>query len=72
MSFMFFFLSHFCSLTFRVGTISTIESLYILTLTDGVVGRYVTVRIPGDGKLLTLCEMEVYGYLGPTGEGLGS
>uniref|UniRef100_A0A671P3Q9 Uncharacterized LOC107699373 n=1 Tax=Sinocyclocheilus anshuiensis TaxID=1608454 RepID=A0A671P3Q9_9TELE len=30
----------------------------------GIEGRYVTVHIPGDGKIVTLCEVEVYGYLG--------
>uniref|UniRef100_A0A672RE99 Fucolectin tachylectin-4 pentraxin-1 domain-containing protein n=1 Tax=Sinocyclocheilus grahami TaxID=75366 RepID=A0A672RE99_SINGR len=30
----------------------------------GIEGRYVTVHIPGNGKVLTLCEVEVYGYLG--------
>ncbi|XP_033958264.1 fucolectin-2-like [Pseudochaenichthys georgianus] len=49
-----------------VGTISTIEALYTLTFTDRVEGRYVTVRIPGEGKVLALCEVEVYGYHAPT------
>ncbi|XP_034089821.1 fucolectin-5-like [Gymnodraco acuticeps] len=53
-----------------VGTISTIEALYTLTFTDRVEGRYVTVHIPGDGKFLTLCEVEVYGYHAPTEENL--
>ncbi|KAI4810556.1 hypothetical protein KUCAC02_013496 [Chaenocephalus aceratus] len=70
MSFKFFFLSHFCSLSFRVHTISTTEALYTLTFTDRVMGRYVTVRIPGDGKVLALCEVEVYGYHAPTEENL--
>ena len=26
-----------------------------------VIGRYVTVFIPGKNKILTLCEVEVYG-----------
>ncbi|XDV19284.1 hypothetical protein PO909_024783 [Leuciscus waleckii] len=30
---------------------------------DGIQGRYVIVHIPGDQKILTLCEVEVYGYL---------
>ncbi|XP_067303746.1 uncharacterized protein [Pseudorasbora parva] len=30
---------------------------------DGMVGRYVNLIIPGDQKILTLCEVEVYGYL---------
>ena len=25
-----------------------------------LLGRYVTINIPGDGKILTLCEVEVY------------
>ncbi|XP_026117595.1 pentraxin fusion protein-like [Carassius auratus] len=29
----------------------------------GTEGRYVIVHIPGGGKILTLCEVEVYGYL---------
>ncbi|XP_034001797.1 fucolectin-4-like [Trematomus bernacchii] len=54
------------------GTISRIDSnnLETLTFTDRVEGRYVTVRIPGDGRVLTLCEVEVYGYHAPTGENL--
>ncbi|XP_032373501.1 fucolectin-5 isoform X4 [Etheostoma spectabile] len=54
------------------GTISRIgrgES-FTLTFTDHVVGRYVTVVVPGLSKILTLCEVEVYGYRAPTGENL--
>ncbi|KAG1937877.1 uncharacterized protein LOC120461218 [Pimephales promelas] len=32
-------------------------------LCNGMVGRYVNVHLPGDQKILTLCEVEVYGYL---------
>ncbi|KAL3059622.1 hypothetical protein OYC64_014261 [Pagothenia borchgrevinki] len=53
-----------------VGTISTIEALYTMTFTHRVEGRYVTVRIPGNGKILTLCEVEVYGYHAPTEDNL--
>ncbi|KAK1896169.1 Fucolectin-1 [Dissostichus eleginoides] len=53
-----------------VGRISTIEALHTMTFTDRVEGRYVTVRILGDGKVLTLCEVEVYGYHAPTEENL--
>ncbi|XP_043972212.1 fucolectin-1-like [Gambusia affinis] len=35
-----------------------------------VEGRYVTIVIPGSDKILTLCEVEVYGYRAPTGENL--
>ncbi|KAL3064838.1 hypothetical protein OYC64_000963 [Pagothenia borchgrevinki] len=54
------------------GTISGMDSnnLETLTFTDRVEGRYVTVRIPGDGRVLALCEVEVYGYHAPTGENL--
>ncbi|XP_073342159.1 uncharacterized protein [Pagrus major] len=41
-----------------------------ITLTSHVEGRYVIVSIPGSGKVLTLCEVEVYGYRAPTGENL--
>ncbi|XP_058637692.1 fucolectin-like [Onychostoma macrolepis] len=30
---------------------------------NGMEGRHVTVHIPGDWKTLSLCEVEVYGYL---------
>ncbi|KAF4115241.1 hypothetical protein G5714_002730 [Onychostoma macrolepis] len=30
---------------------------------DGLVGRYVIIHVPGDWKILALCEVEVYGYL---------
>uniref|UniRef100_A0A3P9Q8X6 Fucolectin tachylectin-4 pentraxin-1 domain-containing protein n=1 Tax=Poecilia reticulata TaxID=8081 RepID=A0A3P9Q8X6_POERE len=33
-----------------------------------VEGRYVTIIISGSEKILTLCEVEVYGYRAPTGE----
>uniref|UniRef100_A0A8C6TRS3 Si:ch211-215k15.4 n=1 Tax=Neogobius melanostomus TaxID=47308 RepID=A0A8C6TRS3_9GOBI len=35
-----------------------------------VEGRYVSVVLPGAGRLLTICEVEVYGYHSPTGENL--
>ncbi|XP_034001582.1 fucolectin-4-like [Trematomus bernacchii] len=49
-----------------VGRISRVEALTTMTFTTRVEGRYVTVRIPGNGKVLTLCEVEVYGYHAPT------
>lgn len=51
------------------GVISTLAAGRSLTLrwTSGVEGRYVTVVLPGTGRQLTLCEVEVYGYLAPTG-----
>ncbi|XP_034001623.1 fucolectin-7-like [Trematomus bernacchii] len=49
-----------------VGVISTVEALATLTFIQSVEGRYVTVRSPGDGKYLSLCEVEVYGYHAPT------
>ncbi|XP_062421540.1 uncharacterized protein si:ch211-215k15.4 [Pungitius pungitius] len=55
-----------------VGTIDRTDqgATITLTLTKHVDGRYVTVVLPGPGKILTLCEVEVYGYLAPTGENL--
>ncbi|KAM8868908.1 uncharacterized protein AB9W97_016516 [Spinachia spinachia] len=55
-----------------VGTIDRTDQgdRITLTVTGHVEGRYVTVVLPGSGKILTLCEVEVYGYLAPTGENL--
>ncbi|XP_063045207.1 fucolectin-4-like [Engraulis encrasicolus] len=52
------------------GVISSIPAGRTLTLrwSNGVNGRYVNVFLPGPQKTLTLCEVEVYGYLTPTGE----
>ncbi|KAI4878300.1 hypothetical protein NFI96_009789, partial [Prochilodus magdalenae] len=35
---------------------------------NGFRGRYVTVVIPGNNRLLTMCEVEVYSYSTPDGE----
>ncbi|XP_074510956.1 uncharacterized protein LOC141779820 [Sebastes fasciatus] len=51
------------------GTVRGAKQLYTLTFTDRVEGRYVSVVLPGRG-VLTLCEVEVYGYRAPTGENL--
>ncbi|XP_035527560.1 uncharacterized protein LOC118335407 [Morone saxatilis] len=55
-----------------VGVISRIPGGRSLkmTFTGLVQGRYVTVALPGSRKILTLCEVEVYGYRAPTGENL--
>ncbi|XP_067093908.1 fucolectin-1-like [Osmerus mordax] len=54
------------------GVIHFIPAGRSLTLRwdKGIEGRYVTVVLPGTGKNLTLCEVEVYGYLAPTGDNL--
>ncbi|XP_067093909.1 fucolectin-1-like [Osmerus mordax] len=54
------------------GVINFIPAGRSLTLrwVKGVEGRYVTVVLPGTGKTLTLCEVEVYGYLAPTRDNL--
>ncbi|XP_074540318.1 uncharacterized protein LOC141801241 [Halichoeres trimaculatus] len=56
----------------KAAVISQISagSSHILTMNDDVVGRYVTIVLPGPDKTLTLCEVEVYGYLAPTGVNL--
>ena len=66
------FIHCFLYLFFRVGVISHIPAGRSLkmTFTRLVEGRYVTVVLPGSGKVLTLCEVEVYGYRAPTGEEL--
>ncbi|XP_027139397.1 fucolectin-1-like [Larimichthys crocea] len=46
------------------------DETFTKTFTDRVEGRYVTLLLPGSGKFLTLCEVEVYGYRAPTGENL--
>ncbi|CAJ1062901.1 uncharacterized protein LOC117822690 [Xyrichtys novacula] len=53
------------------GVISQIPagSSHILPVND-LAGRYVTVVLPGAMRILTLCEVEVYGYRAPTGENL--
>uniref|UniRef100_A0A673HFX1 Fucolectin tachylectin-4 pentraxin-1 domain-containing protein n=1 Tax=Sinocyclocheilus rhinocerous TaxID=307959 RepID=A0A673HFX1_9TELE len=48
----------------RCAVVSTIPSGATANFScGGIEGRYVTVHIPGDLKILTLCEVEVYGDL---------
>ncbi|XP_012777013.3 uncharacterized protein LOC105941118 [Maylandia zebra] len=56
----------------RVAIISSIPagSSHTITFSNRVEGRYVTVLLPGSNRILTLCEVEVYGYHAPTGENL--
>uniref|UniRef100_UPI0037E79A17 uncharacterized protein n=1 Tax=Semicossyphus pulcher TaxID=241346 RepID=UPI0037E79A17 len=56
----------------RVGVISQIPAGRSLKITFNrlVEGRYVVVTLTGPGKILALCEVEVYGYRAPTGENL--
>ncbi|XP_051263506.1 fucolectin-1 [Dicentrarchus labrax] len=55
-----------------VGVISHIPAGRSLKVSFNrlVEGRYVSVVLPGSGRVLTLCEVEVYGYRAPTGENL--
>ncbi|XP_039973392.1 uncharacterized protein si:ch211-215k15.4 [Xiphias gladius] len=55
-----------------VGTISVIArgKSFTVEFPDFVEGRYVTLVLPGSQRILTLCEVEVYGYRAPTGENL--
>ncbi|XP_041650223.1 fucolectin-1-like [Cheilinus undulatus] len=46
------------------------ERFLKIPLTKLVEGRYVTVTLTGHDKILSLCEVEVYGYRAPTGENL--
>ncbi|XP_050960417.1 fucolectin-2-like [Labeo rohita] len=52
------------------GKISSIPGGRSLTFEwkKGISGRYINVVIPGSNRLLTLCEVEVYGYPAPDGE----
>ncbi|XP_029927575.1 fucolectin-5-like [Myripristis murdjan] len=54
------------------GLVSEISlgELFTLNFTSKVEGRYVTVRLEGENQVLTLCEVEVYGYRAVTGENL--
>uniref|UniRef100_A0A3B1JRD0 Si:ch211-215k15.4 n=1 Tax=Astyanax mexicanus TaxID=7994 RepID=A0A3B1JRD0_ASTMX len=54
----------------KAGVISTIPAGKSETYTfdSGISGRYINVFIPGKNRLLTLCEVEVYGYPTPNGE----
>ncbi|XP_013876837.1 uncharacterized protein LOC106526710 [Austrofundulus limnaeus] len=53
-----------------VATISSIPAggSQTIKFSHRVEGRFVVVLIPGSGRVLTLCEVEVYGYPAPTGE----
>ncbi|KAI2644306.1 Fucolectin-6 [Labeo rohita] len=52
------------------GKISSIPDGGSVTfdLKKGISGRYINVVIPGSNRVLTLCEVEVYGYPAPDGE----
>uniref|UniRef100_A0A3P9Q9R8 Si:ch211-215k15.4 n=1 Tax=Poecilia reticulata TaxID=8081 RepID=A0A3P9Q9R8_POERE len=56
----------------RAATIFSIPrgAFKVIDILNRIEGRYVTIVIPGSGKILTLCEVEVYGYRAPTGENL--
>ncbi|XP_034553429.1 uncharacterized protein LOC117822690 [Notolabrus celidotus] len=55
----------------RAGVISEIPAGSSFTLpVNDLAGRYVTVNLPGADRILTLCEVEVYGYRAPTGVNL--
>ncbi|OCT75090.1 hypothetical protein XELAEV_18034080mg [Xenopus laevis] len=43
------------------GTISDVSQATITLYCHGMVGRYLSVVIPGRQEFLTLCEVEVYG-----------
>ncbi|TNN02853.1 hypothetical protein fugu_010340 [Takifugu bimaculatus] len=53
-----------------VTSIPDVELSSTHTFIKGVEGRYVTLSLPGKARILTLCEVEVYGYPAPTGENL--
>ncbi|XP_041650439.1 fucolectin-like [Cheilinus undulatus] len=54
----------------KVATIATIglNESFTHSFHERVEGREVTLELPGDNRLLVLCEVEIYGYRAPTGE----
>uniref|UniRef100_L7N3E3 Fucolectin tachylectin-4 pentraxin-1 domain-containing protein n=1 Tax=Xenopus tropicalis TaxID=8364 RepID=L7N3E3_XENTR len=51
------------------ATITDVSRALITVFCHGMVGRYVSVVIPGRAEYLTLCEVEVYGMETPNLEG---
>lgn len=51
-----------------MSSIPDVGLSYTHTFTTRVEGRYVTLSLPGKTRILTLCEVEVYGYPAPTGD----
>lgn len=46
----------------KCGNLHTINGISkVITCPENLVGKYVTIRIPGKNKILALCEVEVYG-----------
>ncbi|XP_078280542.1 uncharacterized protein LOC144607515 [Rhinoraja longicauda] len=43
------------------GTVSSVSGTTLTFNCDGFVGRYVNIIIPGQDKVLTLCEVEIFG-----------
>ncbi|XP_042561084.1 fucolectin-like [Clupea harengus] len=54
----------------RAAVISSIPAgkTHTFSWDKGVEGRYVNVVLPGNNKVLRLCEVEVYGYPSPNGK----
>ncbi|XP_028985089.2 uncharacterized protein LOC114843053 [Betta splendens] len=51
-------------------TLNSADTKMTVTFSERVEGRVVTMVLPGVRRILTLCEVEVYGYRAPTGENL--
>ncbi|XP_032893986.1 uncharacterized protein LOC116984036 [Amblyraja radiata] len=43
------------------GTVASVSRTTLIFKCGGIVGRYVTIFIPGQDKILTLCEVEIFG-----------
>ncbi|XP_051872036.1 pentraxin fusion protein-like [Pristis pectinata] len=52
------------------ATVQSVEQSYTFRC-DGFTGRYVNIMIPGRNRILTLCEVEVFGTKLPSVEGAG-
>lgn len=57
-----------CSRSASVTSIPDVGLAHTHKFTTRVEGRYVTLSLPGKARILTLCEVEVYGYPAPTGD----
>lgn len=57
-----------CSRTGSVASIASVGKAYTHNFSTSVEGRYVTLSLPGKARILSLCEVEVFGFPAPTGE----
>lgn len=54
------------NISFSCGTVVSVALTTIIFNCDGFIGRYVNIFLPGQDKILTLCEVEVFTSILPT------